>query len=93
MTRLMTDIGYGIDRGQLHEYIGKTALKFFDLSPGVSRGSANQPARRVGWFPDVDAYPACACEYVLQMDRAMSVISRATSSVPLRRSPTPTGHL
>jgi hypothetical protein len=31
----------GIDRRQLHEYIGKTAVKFFDLNLGVQRGSAN----------------------------------------------------
>ncbi|HEX9470841.1 MAG TPA: hypothetical protein VF957_15005 [Bradyrhizobium sp.] len=29
----------GIDRGQLHEYIGKTALKFFDFNLGVQRKS------------------------------------------------------
>jgi predicted dienelactone hydrolase len=28
----------GIDRGQLHEYIGKTALKFFDSNLDVQRG-------------------------------------------------------
>ena len=30
----------GVDRGKLHDYIGKTALKFFDLNLGVQRGSA-----------------------------------------------------
>jgi predicted dienelactone hydrolase len=31
----------GIDRGKLHDYIGSTALKFFDFNLGVQRGSAN----------------------------------------------------
>jgi predicted dienelactone hydrolase len=31
----------GIDRNKLHEYIGRTALKFFDFNLGVKRESAN----------------------------------------------------
>jgi predicted dienelactone hydrolase len=31
----------GVDRGKLHDYIGRTALQFFDLNLGVQRGSAN----------------------------------------------------
>ena len=31
----------GIDRPKLHEYIGSTALKFFDANLGVKRGGAN----------------------------------------------------
>lgn len=31
----------GVDRNKLHEYIGKTALTFFDASLGVQRRSAN----------------------------------------------------
>jgi hypothetical protein len=31
----------GVDRNRLHEYIGGTALKFFDTNLGVPRNSAN----------------------------------------------------
>ncbi len=31
----------GVDRGELHEYIGRTAIQFFDLNLGVQRRSAN----------------------------------------------------
>jgi predicted dienelactone hydrolase len=31
----------GVDRGKLHDYIGRTALQFFDLNLGVQRKSAN----------------------------------------------------
>jgi len=29
----------GVDRGKLHDYIGRTALQFFDLNLGVQRGA------------------------------------------------------
>jgi hypothetical protein len=31
----------GVDRGKLHDYIGRTALQLFDLNLGVQRRSAN----------------------------------------------------
>jgi predicted dienelactone hydrolase len=31
----------GVDRAKLHDYVGRTALKFFDVSLGVPRSNAN----------------------------------------------------